>query len=123
MALPRRAHRGRLAGEVALPSLSFDGLLLQRGRGIQDDTPGIDGVYVEIPIQRHVVYGRITEATLRGDSFTLRFDEATTREMGGFREIIVHFDLPDEQFTSIRDALRFVFRGCTSYCENHEPAA
>ena len=31
---------------------SLDGLLVQRGRGSEDNTPGIGGIYVEIPIQR-----------------------------------------------------------------------
>jgi hypothetical protein len=102
---------------------SLDGLLLQRGRGVEDDTPGIDGVYVEIPIQRYVAYGGIIEATLRRDSFTLCFDDPTAHKMAGFREIVARFDLPDEQFASIRGALRFVFTGCPCYHEAHETAA
>jgi hypothetical protein len=102
---------------------SLDGLLLQRGRGVEDDTPGIGGVYVEIPIQRHVVYGGIAEARLRRDDLTLRFDETAARKMGGFLEILVHFDLEDERFASIRDALRFVFTGCCCYREDYETAA
>ena len=101
---------------------SLDGLVLQRGRGAEDDTPGIGGVYVEIPIQRHVVYGGITEAILRGDSFVLRFDESTALKMRGFHQILVRFDLPDEEFTTIRDGLRFVFSGCSCYREDYERA-
>jgi hypothetical protein len=101
---------------------SLDGLLVQRGRGAEDDTPGISGVYVEIPIQRHVVYGGVIEATLRRDSFTLRFDDATAQTMAGFREIVACFDLQDEQFASIRDALRFVFKGCPCYREDFDDA-
>ena len=102
---------------------SLDGLLLQRGRGVEDDTSGIGGVYVEIPIQRHVIYGGITEARLRRDDFTVRFDDVAARKMGGFHEILVHFDLSDEQFASIRDALRFVFAGCSCYRDDLETAA
>jgi hypothetical protein len=102
---------------------SLDGLLLQRGRGIEDDTPGLDGVYLEIPIQRHVVYGGITQATLRRDNFSLRLDDRAAREMGGFNEVFVRFDLPDDKFKEIRDALRFVFKGCPCYHEEHETAA
>src|SRR5689334_10566938 len=91
---------------------SLDGLLLQRGRGSEDDTPGIDGVYVEIPIQHYVVYGGITDATLRRDTFTLRFDEATARKMGGFHEIAVSFALSDDEFIQIRDGLQIIFTGC-----------
>lgn len=96
---------------------SLDGLVLQRGRGDEDETPGIDGVYVEIPIQRHVVYGGIVEARLRRDSFTLRFDDVAAGEMADFREIVAHFDLSDEQFASIRAALQIVFTGCPCYRE------
>jgi len=102
---------------------SLDGLLLQRGRGAEDDTPGVGGVYVEIPIQRYVVYGGITEATLRWDSFTLRFDEATARKMGGFLEILVHLELSSDEFMKIRDGLRFVFTGCSCYHDDNETAA
>jgi hypothetical protein len=94
---------------------SIDGLLLQRGRGSEDDTPEIEGVYVEIPIQRHAVYGGITEAILQRDTFTLRFEELTARKMGDFHEIVVRFNLPDDQFTSIREALQFVFTSCSCY--------
>jgi hypothetical protein len=96
---------------------SLDGLLLQRGKDARDDVPGIEGVYVEIPIQRYAAYGGITEALLRRDSFVLRFDEASTRQMGGLQQILVHFDLPDAEFSSIRDAMRFVFTGCTCFRE------
>ena len=101
---------------------SLDGLLLQRGRSAEDDTPGIGGVYVEIPIQRHVVYGGITEATLRRDRFILRFDEPTAHKMGCLHQILVRFDLLDDEFTAIRDGLRFVFTGCSCYREDCERA-
>ncbi len=94
---------------------SLDGLLVQRGRGVEDDTPGIGGVYVEIPIQRHVVYGGIIEARLQRGSFTLRFDDTTAPKMAGFREITARFDLADDELASIREALRFVFTGCSCY--------
>ena len=97
---------------------SFDGLLLQRGRGeINGDIPGIRGVYVEIPIQRHVVYGGISEAILHRDSFTLRFDETTPAKMGGLQEIFVRFELADEAFASVRAGLRFIFTDCSCYRE------
>ena len=95
--------------------VSLDGLILQRGRGVEDDTPGIDGVYVEIPIQRHVVYGGIVSAVLQRNTFTLRFDELTARQMGGFQEILVHFDLSEDDFLPIREGLRTVFTGCSCY--------
>ena len=97
---------------------SLDGLILQRVKDRQEDTPGIDGVYVEIPIQRHVVQGGITEALLRPNSFSLRFDPPTAREMGFLHHILVRFDLPDREFTAIRDGLRFVFSGCSCYRED-----
>ena len=96
---------------------SIDGLLLQRGRNVQDNTAGIGGVYVEIPIQRYVVYGGITKAILQRKNFILRFNEETARKMGGFYEILVSFDLSDDDFTKIRDGLRFVFSGCSCYRE------
>jgi hypothetical protein len=96
---------------------SLDGLILQRGKDPQEDVPGVQGVYVEIPIQRHVVYGGITEASLRHDSFTLRFDEHTAHEMGHLHQIVARFDLPAGEFTRIRDALRLVFTGCSCYTE------
>ena len=102
---------------------SIDGLLVERGRGVQDDTPGIGGVYLEIPIQRHVASGGITGATLRRDSFRVRIDDRTAREMGGFSEILIRFDVPDDSFKEIRDALRFIFKGCTCYHEERETAA
>jgi hypothetical protein len=102
--------------------VSLDGLLLQRGRGTQKGVPGIQGVYVEIPIQRHVVYGGITEASLRRNSFILRFDEPTAHTMGCLYQILVRFDLPDDEFAVIRDGLRFVFTGCSCYREEHENA-
>jgi len=98
---------------------SLDGLILQRGRDPQEDVRGIQGVYVEIPIQRHVAHGGITEAMLGRDRFILRFDEATAHKMGSLREILVHFDLPEDDFHVIRDGLRFVFTGCSCYREEH----
>jgi len=98
---------------------SLDGLILERGRGEEDDTPGIKGVYVEIPIQRHVVYGGITGATLGRDSFKLQFDAAAAREMGGFGEILVHFQVADDEFIAIRDGLRYVFKDCSCYHESN----
>src|SRR5258706_2165486 len=101
---------------------SIDGLCLQRGRGIQDDTPGIEGVYIEIPIQRHATYGGVTEAILRRASFVLRLNEHTARKMGGFHEIFVHFDLSSDEFMTIRDGLRYVFTDCPCYREEYDTA-
>src|SRR2546423_1386724 len=70
---------------------SFDGLLLQRGEDPREDVPGVAGVYVEIPIQRHVIYGGIRQASLRHDSFTLRPEDAVAPKMGGLHEIVVRF--------------------------------
>jgi hypothetical protein len=97
---------------------SLDGLILQRGKEPQDDAPGIQGVYVEIPIQRHVVYGGIAEASRRRDSFALRFDEHAAHEMGHLHQIVARFDLPDGEFGRIRDGLRIVFAGCSCYTES-----
>ena len=102
---------------------SLDGLLVQRGRCVEEDTPGIDGVYLEIPIQRHVAYGGISKATLRRGSFTLRLDDRAAREMGGFNEFFIRFNLPDDRFKEVRDAMRFVFKDCPCYHEEHETAA
>lgn len=99
---------------------SVDGLVLQRSKDPGEDVPGIAGVYVEIPIQRFAVYGGITEALLRRDSFILRFDDTTAHRMGGLHQILVRFDLSDPEFTSIRDAIHFVFTGCSSFREAHE---
>src|SRR4051812_12817386 len=99
---------------------TLDSLIVQRGKDPQEDAPGIEGVYVEIPIQRHVVYGGITEASLRRDSFTVHFDEHAVHKMGHLHQIVARFDLPDREFSRIRDALRFVFAGCSCYTEINE---
>ena len=99
---------------------TLDALILQRVKDAQDDVPGIRGVYIEIPIQRHVVYGGITEAALRRQSFMLRLDELASHEMGHLHQIVARFDLPDDEFSRIRDALRIVFAGCSCYTEDHE---
>jgi hypothetical protein len=96
---------------------TLDGLIVQRGKEPGEDVAGIENVYVEIPIQRHVVYGGITAASLTRDSFTLRFDEHAAHEMGHLHQIVVRFDLPDGEFNRIRDALRIVFAGCPCYAE------
>ena len=96
---------------------SLDGLIVERGKDPQEDVPGIEGVYVEIPIQRHVVYGGITEASLRRDSFTLRFDAHAADKMGHLHRIVARFDLPDDEFDRIRHGLRSVFAGCLCYRE------
>ncbi len=97
---------------------SLDGLILQRGRGADAESGGVDAVYVEIPIQRHVVYGGIREATLRKDSFGLRFDDRAAAAMGGFHEIIVRFILSEEELEEISGALQEVFVDCD--CFHHE---
>jgi hypothetical protein len=96
---------------------TLDGLIVQRGKHPEEDVAGINGVYVEIPIQRHVVYGGVTEALLQRDSFMLRFEKHAAHEMGHLHEIVARFDLPDQQFSEIRDALRLVFAGCSCYKE------
>jgi hypothetical protein len=67
--------------------------------------------------------GGITEAILRYNSFTLAFDDVTVREMGGFRNVLIHFFLADNELTKIRDGLRMVFRGCSYYREDWETEA
>ena len=101
---------------------SIDGLLLQRGRDLRQTIPGIRGVYVEIPIQRYVVYGGIVEAWLRRDRFVLQFDEMTAGKMGCFHQILVRFNLADEEFITIRNGLRFVFSACPCYREDEQVA-
>jgi hypothetical protein len=96
---------------------TLDALIVQRGKDPQENVPGMEGVYVEIPIQRHVVYGGIMEASLRRDSFTMRFDEHAAHKMGHLHQIVARFDLPDGEFSGIRDALRLVFAGCSCYTE------
>jgi hypothetical protein len=96
---------------------TLDALIVQRGNDPEEDVTGIEGVYVEIPIQRHVVHGGITGASLRRDSFTLRFDQHASHKMGHLHQIVARFDLPDGEFGNIRDALRLVFAGCSCYTE------
>ena len=101
---------------------SIDGLLLQRGKDLRETVPGIRGVYVEILIQRYVVYGGIVEAWLRRDRFILQFDDTTASKMGYFHQILVRFDLADKEFIAIRDGLRFVFSACPCYREDERAA-
>jgi hypothetical protein len=96
---------------------TLDALIVQRAKNPRDDVAGIEGVYVEVPIQRHVVYGGIIEASLRLDSFTMRFDEHAAHKMGHLHEIVARFDLPDGEFCGIRNALRLVFANCSCYTE------
>jgi hypothetical protein len=99
---------------------TLDALIVQRARDPEEDVAGIEGVYVEIPIQRHVVYGGVREALLRRNSFTLRFDEHAAHKMGHLGQIVARFDLPDGEYVGIRHALRLVFAGCACYTEANE---
>ena len=85
--------------------------------GQEAGPPGIDGVYVEIPIQWYVMYGGIFEAVLGRDCMTVHFDEVGVREMGGREEMCVRFELDDEAFADMREGLRFVFGGCECFRE------
>src|SRR3954470_706395 len=76
---------------------TLDALILQRGKDAQDDIPGIQGVYIEIPIQRHVLYGGITKALLRRQNFMLWLDEHAAHKMGHLHQIVARFDLPNDE--------------------------
>jgi Immunity protein 10 len=92
---------------------SLDAFLLQRSSGSAED----EGVYLEVPPQRHAGFGCIVEATLSRKQFEIRLAESATGRFGctsGFRG---ELDLDDESFANIRAALRLVFRGCDYYQE------
>jgi Immunity protein 10 len=99
---------------------SPDSLILQRSLLPDDDTPGIGGVYIEIPIQREAVYGGMTDVALCRDGLTIHFADSIAVKFGGYTQVIVHLSLSDEQFVELRDGLRVIFRGCSCY---HEPSA
>jgi hypothetical protein len=96
---------------------SDDAILVQRSADPDEDEPGIAGVYVEIPPQRHAAYGGISSAVLARRSFEIRFTSEGAAEMGGYSAVIARFDVDDKAFAEIREGLRFVFRGCSVFEE------
>jgi hypothetical protein len=96
---------------------SDDAIMVQRGKDPGDDSPGVAGIYVEIPPQRYVTVGGITSATLRRSSFEIRFTQKAAQAMGGNRAFLAEFNADAKSFRAIRDGLRFVFQGCACYKE------
>jgi hypothetical protein len=96
---------------------SEDALIVQRATNPKDDVPGLDGVYVEIPIQAYETFGGIVEAVLWLDCFTIRFAASAVPEMGGREGMCARFELADEDFADLREGLEFVFAGCSCFRE------
>ena len=96
---------------------SDDAFLVQRGLDIDEDEPGLGGVYVEIPPQRYAMYGGVARATLSRTSFEIEFSSAGAEAMGGYGSLLARFELDARQFDEVREALRFVFQGCACYIE------
>jgi hypothetical protein len=96
---------------------SEDVFILQRSSVDAIDAPGIAGVYIEVPIQRYVAYGGIIDATLCRDSFEVRLNDETAIRFGGASGFRGEFSIDEAAFDDLRDALRFVFRGCACYKE------
>jgi hypothetical protein len=128
LAAPGRGIRVFKAGEVGVDRNGFgvtvglardssseeseDAFILQRSSVDEIDTPGIAGVYLEVPIQRYVAYGGITSAKLCRDSLEIRLNDETTTRFGGTSGFRGEFTIDEAAFDELRDALRFVFRGC-----------
>jgi hypothetical protein len=96
---------------------SDDAFLVQRSTDPAEDKPGLPGIYVEIPPQRYAMYGGISAALLRRDSFELRFTPSGADAMGGNRAMLATFDLDGKRYREVRKALRFIFEGCRCYRE------
>jgi len=87
--------------------VSDEGLILQRAKEGEDDS----GIYVEIPIQRHVCYDGIQEAALARDSFTVVFLPDAIDELGGIAAMTISFASSDSEFESLEAILKRIFRG------------
>ena len=84
-----------------------DGLMLQRAKEDESDD---EGIYVEVPIQRHACYGGVAEATLRVGHFSISFTPESTRRLGDIAGMEISFTVSPEQFEQLAAILHRIFR-------------
>ena len=91
---------------------STEVLNLQRALDLQDDKPGLAGVYVERGEQAYASYGGIESCSLSGDELVLIMDDEGAEELGGIKQwrFKLSFDLSERR--ALAEALTFIFRGC-----------
>jgi len=93
------------------------GLILQRGKGDDEEAPGIYGVYVKLAIQKHAMGGGISNFLLARKYVIIDFDENGKINMGGLDNLMPRFELGDSDFDKLRTALQYIFIGCQCYSE------
>jgi len=85
-----------------------------------EDTPGIDGVYVERDDQRFCGYGGIVRFVLHRDRALLELDERIGRALGGqdlWGQVTFHFQLDDFTFALLREGLGRLFVDCSCFVD------
>ncbi len=95
-------------------------MTLQRILESDEDTPGIDGVYVERDDQRFCGYGGIVRFVLHRDRALVELDERIGQALGGqdlWTEVTFRFEIDDTTFALLREGLGRLFVECACFVD------
>lgn len=86
-------------------------LMLQRAFEYddQDIELGMDTYHVEWCNQENSGYGGISRLTLHRHSVDIVFEPLVSAELDGLRQLAISFDLTEDQFHSLTQALQHIF--------------
>jgi hypothetical protein len=114
-------ENGTLVTALGAPSITENDryLMLQHqyAHDEQDRRLGFDKPYIEYCGQGWSWYGHIISFRLRRDCVKVLMDQMAASRMGNDGNIEVTFNLSDEQFETLRTALRTTFAGQTYYAD------
>ena len=95
-------------------------MTLQRSLDPDEDTPGIDGVYVERDDQRFSGYGGIVRFVLHRDRALVELDERIGRALGGqelWGQATFRFQIDDFTFALLHEGLGRLFVDCSCFVD------
>lgn len=83
----------------------------------EPDELSLDEVYIERRGQGWAARGGIEFCQLYRNSLQLRVSDSTARRLGEEHEFEITFKIGDDKYTQLRDMMRSVFRGQTTFHE------
>lgn len=81
----------------------------------QDIELGMDNYHVEWCNQENSGYGGISRFVLNRHSVDIVFDPSVSAELDGLSQLSISFDLTDQQFQSLKQALQHIFKHSTCF--------
>lgn len=86
---------------------SDEALIIQRAK---EGNPEDEGIYVEVPVQRHASYGCVEAARLSNSQFVIKFRANGRCAMGDIDGMEITFSVSSANFERIANMLTRIFR-------------